>query len=57
MSVAAKVRKVVEVVHTIGAGIDGDPCRLVTDYFGEDGEWLARADSWLRQQIKTGQTS
>lgn len=40
----AKVIQVVQVVTLEGEGLDGDPARLVTNYFDLDGKWLAVND-------------
>lgn len=32
--------------HRVGAGVDGDPVRVVQDYFLPDGSFLQRVDAW-----------
>jgi hypothetical protein len=42
----AKLIEVIQVHTTIGKGIEGDPVRLLIQYWSKDGELLVERDEW-----------
>jgi len=47
---SAKVVPTIEVIVTIGAGVEGDPVRLLHVYYDQEGNVLAWRDRWLEGQ-------
>jgi hypothetical protein len=50
--VECKVVEVTLVRFRRGAGVEGDPIRIVTAYFDRDGDWLAENDAWTAPTVR-----
>ena len=46
-NVSGKCIEAIEIKSSIGEGIEGDPCRIITEYFSLEGKLLATKDEWL----------
>lgn len=49
---AVRVIEVIEVSRRRGKGTDGDPARLVLEYWSCDGVLLAERDAWAEQHAQ-----
>lgn len=43
---SVKVIQVIEVERGIGKGVEGDPYRIMREYYDFEGAFLARFDTW-----------
>lgn len=46
----SEIIEVIKTTSSIGAGVEGDPCRELVEYFTKDGSLLFRDDQWMRLQ-------
>jgi len=55
MSDLTDTARVIEVIETTltrrGKGVEGDPIRIITQYWSQDGKLLAEKDPWRDQTI------
>lgn len=53
MTAGAKLIKVIVTELTKrGEGVEGDPVRIVTEYWSTEGELLAERDEWMEERVK-----
>ncbi|MCD5183876.1 hypothetical protein IV471_01020 [Enterococcus gallinarum] len=47
--------KMMEVIHVVsfeGEGTEGNPARLINEYYSKEGVLLATKDDWLEREIE-----